>query len=181
LPPLYPGESAKAESLMPSWWRPALILTLMFSFLVLVVTPSTIDVASAGPQLSGISSSGIDFADDLDDNFDLMLVAAIADGPPDPSRPLPVGPERSGPAQFVSVYHPPDRAPPAPSTSVETPTAYAPRPVAQSSAQHQLNEITSIDHPSVGEVRPQFARPVSCASTSEESALTARRERNHHG
>jgi|SRR5262245_19274179 len=163
---------------MPSWWRSALVLTLLFSFLVLVVTPSTVDVASAGPQLSGISNSGIDFADDLDDNFDLMLVSAVADGPPDPSRPLPVSPEHSGPAQFVSVYHPPDRAPPAPSTNVETPATSAPLLVAQSST-HHLKAITSIDHPSVGEVRPQFARLIrSCASPFEESPLTARRERN---
>ena len=167
---------------MPSWLRLVSVLVLLGSLLVVVVIPSSVDVVSAGPHYSGISSGGMDFGDDLDDNFDVMLVAAIADGPPDPSRPLPVTPERSGPAQSVSLYHPPDRAPPAPSTQVQIHPLSAPRPVAQSSAHHRLNEITSIDHPSVGEVRPQFARPVrSCASTIEESALTALGERNHHG
>ena len=160
---------------MPRWWRSALVLTLLFSVLLLVVIPSAVDVASAGPHISGISPSGIDLGDDLDDNFDVMLVAAIAEGPPDPSRPLPVSPEHSGPAQFVSVYHPPDRAPPAENSSLEIHIRTASHQVVPPSAHHQLNAITSIDHPSVGDVRPPVR---SCASTFEESSLTARRERN---
>jgi len=171
-----------AERLRRSWWRRALLLTVLFSLVILVVTPSTVDVAGAGPHFSTISSGGIDFGDDLDDNFDVMLVAAIADGPPDPSRPLPVCPERSGCAQSISTYHPPDRAPPAEDSPLHIHASTASHRVVPLSQHHRSNAITSIDNPSLGHARPPIsalARTVrSCASTFEESALTARRERN---
>lgn len=171
-----------AERLRRSWWRQALLLTVLCSLVILVVTPSSVDVASAGPHFANISNSGIDFGDDLDDNFDVMLMEAIADGPPDPSRPLPVCPERSGLAQSNSPYRPPDRAPPAEDSPLQINASTAAHRFASLSPHYRFNAITSIDHPSVGHVRPPISAPArsvrSCASTFEESALTARRERN---
>lgn len=97
---------------MPSWWRLPFALVLLFTVALLVVLPVAVYPASAGPQVSGISTNTVDLGEDLDDSFDVMLVAADAGGVLT-SRPLPVSTElaRSGPAR--SLYRPPDRAPPA--------------------------------------------------------------------
>jgi len=122
---------------MPSWWRLLVALVLLPALALVVVIPSTVDYAVAGAPISGLSSGNVDIADDLEDNFDAMLVTAAPGVGLGGSRrqTLSSGPDTPGPA--TGIERPPDnRAPPAGQiqvrpTSNETP----PRVVSSSSFQ----------------------------------------------
>jgi hypothetical protein len=98
---------------MPCWLRLPFILFLLSALVFLVVIPVSVAPASAGIQTSGISSSSIDLGDDLDDNLDMMMVAADAVPTPETSHQMLLAPGITGPGPANSLDRPPDRGPPA--------------------------------------------------------------------
>jgi hypothetical protein len=144
---------------MSSWWRVPFVLVLLSALVLLVVIPVTVEPAVAGIQVSGISSSSFDLADDLDDTFDLMLVDTDFDMTPETSRPLPLAPGLAGPRAANSLDRPPDRSPPA--RRVRPPPAL-PELDLPSAARSTPAPSFSIHLPPPALPSHRSARPVTC-------------------